>query len=320
MFFGGVGRADDVATLSNGFARELRHLRDAFAPSSAAASAAQPEPEASGRAHALPAVLVNGGLVNTDAVRSAGLPGVGAFGARTRALARTSECRWAFLEISHFRTVSRGFSMLLLHLVPACCCAASADALCAVVQTALESGLVAAEAEEVCAAPVLSAWHIGQQSRRWQVCATEQSLLYDPRSFGAHGFEVRCSAASALPSRRRALIDAVLVSLCWTDRSLRRAGEGAHPQRPQRRPLLEACRPLVRGRIARLVSCGLTGHALSRIPLPARARLFLQLTYAILTNDVKLDTSHVDAIEVLIRVRSCWPPWHAHMRTRTYAH
>ena len=29
-----------------------------------------------------------------------------------------------------------------------------------------------------------------------------------------------------------------------------------------------------------------------------------QLTFAILTNDVKLDTSHVDAIEELIRVRS----------------
>jgi hypothetical protein len=83
MTFSGVGRADDVAALSNGFAQELRHLRDAITPAGAESEgAAQSSMAPSERKQALQGVLANGGLVNTDAVRSAGLPGLGAFGAR----------------------------------------------------------------------------------------------------------------------------------------------------------------------------------------------------------------------------------------------
>ncbi len=85
MTFSGVGRADDVAALSNGFAQELRHLRDAITPAGAESDgegAAQSSMAPSERKQAMQGVLANGGLVNTDAVRSAGLPGLGAFGAR----------------------------------------------------------------------------------------------------------------------------------------------------------------------------------------------------------------------------------------------
>jgi hypothetical protein len=168
--------------------------------------------------------------------------------------------------------------------------------------------------------------------RMTQAMATEQLLLFEPRTFGARGFEVRRRSIACGVLLRWAAV-AASSDECHR-RSARRlaAGEGAHAKR---RRQCEARRPLVGGRIESLVACQLAGRLVALPPLatatpahfsgmPPQAKgtkgtrsstglcprqhalraSRTQLTFAILTNDVKLDTSHVDAIEELIRVRS----------------